>query len=137
MRPFAVAVLLLLSACVSREGKPTEAEMDRIEKQLERVPCVGRLVNWERRYLYHPEYSDVEVDTAIKEAREPRRSGYDRSKIEIHLRQANFEEFGEGRKSYADYPPDMSDTDDRTYRIAYGSYDLTSGRLDIADCGLN
>ena len=137
MRLFAVGTLLLLSACVNREGKPTEAEMDRIERQLERVPCVGNLANWERLYLYHPEYSDKEVEAAIRDGREPRRSGYDRSKIEIYLRQANFEEFGEGRKSYADYPGDMSDTDDRKYRIAYGSYDLTNGKLDITDCRLN
>lgn len=137
MRPFVIAALLLLSACGTHQSKPTDAEMDRIEKQLERVPCVGRLANWERRYLYHPEYSDEELDAAIRAGREPRRSGFDRSKIEIHLRQANFEEFGEGRKSYVDYPPDMSATDDRTYRIAYGSYDLTSGKLALTACGPN
>jgi hypothetical protein len=137
MRRLAIVSILLLSACVTRDGKPTEAEMDRVEEQLEKIPCVGRLANWERRYLYPPEYSDAELDAAIKEEREPRRSSVDRSKIEIHLRQANFEEFGEGRKSYADYPPDMSDTDDRSYRIAYGSYDLTTGKLDLAACGMN
>ena len=130
-------LLLLLSACVTREGKPTEAEMDRIEKQLERTPCIGSLADWERIYLYHPKYFAEELDAAIKEGRQPRRSGFDRAQIEIHLRQANFEEFGEGRKSYADYPSGLLDTDDRGYRIAYGSYDLGRGKLDLAACGTN
>ncbi|KQZ60725.1 hypothetical protein ASD67_15555 [Sphingopyxis sp. Root1497] len=133
-------VLLLflgLSACAAREVKPTEPEMDRIEVQLAQMPCVGRLADWERIYLYHPDYFAEEVDAAIREGRAPRRSGYDRTKIEIHLRQANFEEFGEGRKSYADYPRGLADTDDRAYRIAYGSYDVKSGKLDLAACGAN
>jgi len=133
-------VLLLflgLSACAAREVKPTESEMDRIEAQLAQMPCVGRLADWERIYLYHPDYFAEEVDAAIRECREPRRSGYDRTKIEIHLRQANFEEFGEGRKSYADYPRGLADTDYRAYRIAYGSYDVKSGKLDLAACGAN
>jgi hypothetical protein len=134
---FPILALLLLSACAAREIKPTEAEMDRIEAQLAQVPCVGRLADWERIYLYHPDYFAEEVDAAIKEGRAPRRSGYDRTKIEIHMRQANFEEFGEGRKSYVDYPPGLADTDDRAYRIAYGSYDVKSGKLDLAACGPN
>ena len=137
MRPFLVLPLLLLSACAAREVKPTDVEMDRIEAQLAQVPCVGSLADWERIYLYHPDYFAEEVDAAIKEGREPRRSGYDRTKIEIHMRHANFEEFGEGRKSYVDYPPGLTDTDDRAYRIAYGSYDVKTGKLDLATCGAN
>ena len=134
---FAPVLLLLLAACVAREVKPTEQEMDRVEAALEKLPCIGRIDDWERRYLYHPQYFGEEVAGAMKEGREPRPSGYDRSQIEIHLHEANFEEFGEGRTSLSNYPSDLLATDDREYRLPYGSFDLITGKLHMAACGAN
>ena len=134
---FAAVLILLLPACMTREVKPSEQEMDRIEAALQKLPCIGKIGDWERRYLYHPEYFAEEVAVAAKEGRQPRPSGHNRSMIEIHLHQANFEEFGEGRQSLSDYPSDLLATDDREYRIAYGSFDLKTGKLHMAACGAN
>ena len=133
----APVVFLLLAACVTREVKPSEIEMERVEAALQKLPCVGRVDDWERHYLYRPKYFGEEVAIALKEGRSPRRSGYDRFTIEIHLREANFEEFGEGRSSHADYPSGLLANDDRKFRIAFGSYDLRSGELQMAACGVN
>lgn len=137
MRLLAILPLLLLSACVTREVKPTEAEMDRVEAALNQLPCVGDLGDWERRYYYVSKYFAEELDAANKQGREPRPSRYNKSIVEFHLRQAHFEEFGSGRKGYAGYPPGSADIDDRDYRMAWGGYDLNTGKLHMADCGRN
>jgi len=111
--------------------------MDRVEAALAKIPCVGDLSRWDRRYYYPPSFESEEAWTALEEQRDPEPSSYDRNFIEIDLREAGFEEFGRGRKSYSNYPPGAIDTDDRSYRIAYGSYDVKSGKLDLAACGPN
>jgi hypothetical protein len=129
--------LLLLSCCAAQDVKPTEAEMDRVEAALKPLPCIGNLADWERRYYYMPEYAVGELDAAIKQDREPKPIGYDKSVVEIDLREAHYEEFGSGRKSYVGFPPGSGDTDDRDYRVAWGGYDLKAGTLHMADCGPN
>ena len=137
MRAIVLLPLFLLAACTPREVKPTEAEMDRVEAALAKLPCIGDLSRWERQYLYHPDFFAEEVAAASKEGRAPRPSGYDRNVIEVHLREAGFEEFGSGRKSYSTYPPGSLDSDDWKYLIAYGSYDLKGDKLHLAACGPN
>jgi len=134
---FVFLLILVLSSCAAREVKPTEAEMDRVEAALSESPCIGDLADWERRYYYSPKYFAEELDAAIKEGREPRPSRRNKSIVEFDLREAHFEEFGSGRKSYADYPPGSADNDDRAYRVAWGGYDLKTGKLQMADCGPN
>ena len=128
---------LCLSGCASAEIKPTDDEMDRVEAILQQLPCVGNLNRWERRYFYHPEFSDEENARALKEDRIPSPTGYVRSLIEIDLREANFDEFGSGRKGYSNFPPGSADTDDRNYRMVFGTYDLKARKLSLSHCGGN
>ncbi|MBB6427451.1 hypothetical protein [Sphingopyxis sp. JAI128] len=128
---------LCLTGCASAEIKPTSDEMDRVETVLQQVPCVGDLDGWERRYFYHPEFSDEENARALKEDRMSRPTGYDRSLIEVDLREANFGEFRSGRRSYSDYPPGSADNDDRKYRMVFGTYDLKTRKLNLYHCGAN
>ncbi|MDZ3833432.1 MAG: hypothetical protein U0S50_16690 [Sphingopyxis sp.] len=135
MRHAALFIFLFLGACVTREGKPTETEIDQVEAQLEGAPCVGRLADWERIYAYRPEYFAEEVHAALKERREPRPSGYDRSIIDIHLRPANVSGSGAGRKSQAGRPAEASaDNPDKDHSVR-GSFDLRRGQLAMKECG--
>ncbi|HEX2811838.1 MAG TPA: hypothetical protein VHO04_04060 [Sphingopyxis sp.] len=111
--------------------------MDHVEAELSRLPCVGDLSKWERRYFYRLEFSDEENTRSLKEDRMPKPTGYIRSLIEFDLREANYEEFGSGRKSYSDIPPEAGDTDDRDYRLAIGTYDLKTGKINVYHCGRN
>ena len=137
MRRFSIPLLLLLTACALRESGPTDAEMDRVEAALQQLTCIGDLGDWERRYYFLPKYRDGALDEAIKQDREPIPSGYDKSIVEFDLREAHFEEFGSGRKRYVGIPPGSGNTDDRDYRMAWGGYDLKTGKLHMADCGPN
>ena len=128
---------LCLGACTPLGNEPTDGEMDRVDAALRRLPCVGDLNDWDRRYFYHPIFSSSETARALEENRTPKPTSYLRSIVEIDLRQANFAEFGRGRKGYSDFPPGSGDNDDRHYRMVLGSYDLISGKLDMLHCGEN
>ena len=130
-------IALALSACAAREVKPTEAEMDRVEAALGREECIGDLKSWLRRYHYKLEFSPEESEAAWKERREPQPTAYNKSVIEVDLREANFEEFGNGRRSYSNYPEGSGGIDDRDYRMAFGTFDVATGLLNLAACGEN
>ncbi|UKK84386.1 hypothetical protein L7H23_17725 [Sphingopyxis sp. BSN-002] len=137
MNRLAFSAALILAACSMPELKPTEAEMDRVETALRQKPCIGKLADWERRYYYQLQFSSDKSEKSVRKGLMPKPTGYDRSIVEIDLRQANFEEFGSGRGSYADYPPGAADTDDREYNLAFGTYSLETGELHLAHCGPN
>ncbi len=130
-------LVLLTTGCAPAEMKPTESEMDRVEAALEREGCIGELKDWLRRYHYKLEFSPEESVAAWKEKREPRPTAYDKSIIEVDLREANFEKFAGGRRSYSNYPEGSGGIDDRDYRMAFGTFDVATGRLNLVACGEN
>ncbi len=105
--------------------------MDRIETALATNDCVGDLRNWERRYVYHREFSAKPTASGAPE-------GWlapDSSLIKIELSEADFEEFSSRRVSTVQ--SDNIGIDDRRYKVAFGQFDLTTGRLTVSFCGPN
>ena len=122
-------LLLLLSACATREIKPTEAEMDRVEAALAAVPCAARLVGGDRYYYYRPRYYAEEIAAAKKEGRPPRSSNRVTSVVQFNLVRAPADRAG-ARTSHA-VPPQAPGAGDGA---VHGAYHLETGELDLAGC---
>lgn len=134
---FAMAMSLTLSACATRDVKPSEAEMDRVETALRANPCVDDVNQWSRNYFYHAKYFGEEVETAATEQRAPRASGHVRTQISFALQQKLGAQKSAGRTSLAAPPVSEKDAgggDGASLRRAFGSYDLRNGTLHIARC---
>ncbi len=130
--------LLQASCAPDNLNKPTDAEMDRVETALLANSCANILTNWDRRYNYGLRFdSKEELENAWLENRQQRPSSYNKNIVEIDLRQANFEEFGSGREAFDNYPPNSGGIDDRNYKVAFGSFNLETGELNITSCGEN
>lgn len=138
MRVFLLSVSMFLASCDSAPPKPTESEMDRVELALKDTPCVTDLNAWDRRYFYSRKINES-MRAEYERGEKPSMWIFDHSIVEVDLRQAGFEEFGYGRKSYGDTedPPGWMGIDDRSYNMATGTFDLTSGKLDLRSCGPN
>lgn len=129
---FAVAGVILLPAC--SEGflprEPSEQTVDRLERRLVELPCVGKLERWERHYTFDSKPLAGGLFGW-------RNRWYDYRKIDIDLREAGFEEFKGGRHLHSRRPEHQSWADDRGYLLAFGKYDIATDRLKLRHCGPN
>ena len=125
----------LLSTCVATEAQrvsdpwtadpPSEQLIDHIEGRLAEDPCVGNIKRWARLY----EWSQT-------------KKGIDTKVVKIDLRQAGVFGFTPGRLIRSRDPslgPDeiMIQADDRDYRVAFASYHVDTGKLELRFCGRN
>ena len=85
-----------------------------VEKKIVGIPCIGDLASWERRYAL---------------------SNKDANKIEFVFREAGKFGFKSGR--YIPPANNLYEIDDRPYRTAYGSFDISGSKLNLEYCGLN
>lgn len=124
MRRATLLFLACLAGCdegQSSAEQPDKAIVNRIELELGALKCPGSLGVWERHYWYSRDRS----------------GSINRSTVEIDLRQAGFEEFGYGRHIHPAPPVFRFDTDDRDYRVAFGTFDIPTGALKMSACGSN
>lgn len=129
MRRLSVLLLLLLSACATREVKPTEVEMDRVEAALEATSCAARLADWDRHHYYRPRYYAEEVEAAKKEGRPPRSSNRVTSVVQFDLIPAPAGRTG-ARTSHAVPPHALADAEGGLH----GAYHLETGELNLPGC---
>lgn len=129
MRRLAILSLLLLAACATREVKPTEAEMDRIEAALTGDACAARLIGGDRHYYYRPRYYAEEVEAAKTEGRPPRSSNRVTSVVQFNLVPRLGDRTGT-RTSHAVPPQGPGAVDG----AVHGAYHLETGELDLAGC---
>ncbi len=97
--------------------------MDMIEAKISASPCIGSLAKWEREYSYKAWMENgriYHVDTMT---------------IVFHFAEAGRFEFRPGRHFIIDPPLPM--IDDRSYKVAYGEFDLETQQVTNATCGLN
>ena len=125
---------IMLAACGSVSVSPFEtspavpqsvALVDKIEAQLANDPCVGSLARWARHYRWR-----MSPD------------GWDRTVVEIDLRQAGVFGFRQGRYIHLPQtggrPADIIIMgDERRYLVAFASYDVRLDRLTMESCGPN
>lgn len=129
MKQLSLLPLLLLSACATREVKPTEAEMDRVETVLAAAPCAAKLVDRDRHFYYRPRYYAEEVEAAKSEGRQPRSSNRVTSVIQFELHPASADGAGK-RTSHAVPPPALAQAGNNLH----GAYHLETGELDLVGC---
>jgi hypothetical protein len=99
--------------------------VDEIEALLSQNPCVGNIQQWARFYEW-------------RQAKD----GIDTSVVEIDLRQAGVFGFTSGRLIRSRDPSlgpgeIIIKADDRNYRVAFGSYQVETGKLELDSCGQN
>lgn len=118
------AIMMTLCGAQNRPGDEPlpSALMDEIERKISALPCIGSLAKWDRRYSYKAwmEGTVYHLDTMA---------------IEFHFAEAGRFEFRPGRR-FIIVPP-MPMIDDRSYKIAYGEFDLNTDRVVLKACGLN
>lgn len=91
-----------------------ERSADVIENEVQKIPCIGQIMHWERKYSFSRKDHNI-IDFVYKEA-----GKYEfRSRREILEVASGFQ------------------IDDRPYRTVYGSYDIKKSSLMIDYCGLN
>ena len=130
-----LAAPTLLTACAATDAQrardpwnadpPSEQLVDQIEGLLAEDPCVGNIKRWARLY----EWSQT-------------KDGIDTKVIEIDLRQAGVFGFTPGRLIRSRDPSlgpgeIMVQADDRDYRVAFASYYVDTGKLELRSCGQN
>ena len=125
------SVLALNVRCLGRAAgarsltanPPSEELVNHIEGLLAEDPCVGNIQRWAR--LYEWGRTKEGIDTRV---------------VEIDLRQAGVFGLTPGRvirsRDPALGPGEMMVRgDDRDYRVAFGSYDVETGNLELRSCG--
>jgi hypothetical protein len=117
-----LCVLPLLASCSDPdawgEAKPGTLEIDRIERQLVRLPCVGALDRWERHFEYALAYGQPET---VMRA--------DRNRISFTFIEATREPYRPRRILYG---PDL---DEVSPPAVWGEYHVASGRIFLLTCG--
>jgi hypothetical protein len=104
-------------------GRPSEADVDRLESQFAAVPCLGDAGRWDRTYFF-----------GANDARD----AVDKGKIDFRLREAGKYGLAAERRIVSVLSPQaMPEIDDRDYLIASGSYRIASQTLTIDACGPN
>ena len=107
-------------------GTPAVAVIDKLERRLEKEPCIGELSNWQRRYWYGYDEEG------------PFPAPVDKGKVEFKLSEAGKFDFVSGRRIVrlddADAQPMI---DDRPYLVVFGRYDTTKEMLTLDGCGPN
>lgn len=124
MRTAAILLLVGLSGCnqlQTTSDKPSQAVVNQIEDRLRAIKCVAPLSKWGRSYWYSRD----------------RAGRIDHNSVEIDLREAGFEEFKRGRYIFAAPPIRRFNTDDRDYKIAFGSFDVSKKHINMQACGPN
>jgi hypothetical protein len=132
MRLCGMAAALLLAGCATRDVKPTDGEIDRVEAALAGLACVGDPAQWRGHYYYHPKYFGEEVEDAAREGREPRSSGHVRTLIAFDLRQGG--DNVAGRVSLGAPLGDGATSAETGVRRALGSYDMRDGSVKLQSC---
>jgi hypothetical protein len=123
-----IICLLMLANCSptanqgSASGSADRPSIDvvrRIEKELSRDPCLGKLASMRREYrFYAPGGGEVE-----------------RNLVRIKVQEAGFDGLAGG--IYILGPPETSIIDDRSHFVAYATYHTERYDLDLWACGDN
>jgi hypothetical protein len=110
---------------------PGEGLASEIEAKLSKVPCIGSMSRWERRYSYSSRPSDLaKILTFGSSGR-----WYKYNSVEIDYRQAGFDEFRAGRVFYRGAGP--FEIDDRQYNLVLGHYNTATHTAYVWACGPN
>lgn len=130
-----ITVALLTCTCRPAEqpsspepsAVPSESDIDRLELQLASDPCIGSLQKWERTYRIH---RNIAV------------SGPDRGKIYPDVIDFLFREAGQfgihsGRNVRRPEALNVFRIDDTPVRMAWGSFRISTGKLNVDFCGPN
>jgi hypothetical protein len=111
-------------ACAERPAPPLPQYLDKIERELGTVRCVGDIRRWERRYAYHEWITDggsvYHLDSAV---------------IDFELKEAGKSGFQPGRE-FVDGPL-VKGPDDGAFKVVFGAYDFRRNRLTVNYCGPN
>lgn len=122
-----LAAALTLASCDYRSGPlPDRSEIVRVEKALSGTTCIGPVGAWERVYRYHltPNVFAVAL------------SRLDRKVVDFKLLRAG--KFARvGQTLLPPYPPLAFELDDTPTDVAWGSFNLRSGKLRMKFCGSN
>jgi hypothetical protein len=103
-----------------RQPRPTDKDVHRIEVLLRNVPCIGRLDRWARSY-------------SIKE-RIPSQTLYP-DMIDFSLKEAG--RFGVNAGVQITEPSASVQVDDTPIKMAWGDYEISTGKITFAFCGQN
>lgn len=128
-----VAATVLNAGCTEGVWKrqPRAEIVDDIERKLAAIPCISPLSRWERHYSFKSRPTALaEIITLTENGR-----WFDYETVKISYRQANFEEFREGRVIHKGH--ERIGIDDRNYDVVFGDYDVRSGTAEIWACGPN
>lgn len=118
------AIIMTLGGAQMEPGREPlpPALMDKMERAISAQPCIGSMDKWHRRYSYK-----AWMEGAVYHR--------DTMTIAFVLAEAGRFEFLRGRQFVVSPKPPM--IDDRSYKVAYGQYDLETGRVTLTGCGLN
>jgi hypothetical protein len=108
------------AAWASRQPRPPVEIVNRIERVLEKEPCVGRLDRWARFYAYN---EDTPTKTLYPKI------------VDFQLEEAG--KFGVQPGRRITEPNSWVTIDDRPLMIVSGDFDLSENRIRIAFCGNN
>src|SRR5687768_15797973 len=104
-------------------GRPSEADIDRLESQFAAVPCLGDAGRWDRTYFFGSNGA---------------RDAIDKDRIDFRLAEAGKYEFKPERHRVEAFSPEaLGSIDDRDYRVAFGSYRISTRTFEIEACGAN
>lgn len=126
MRLLFLIGVVALTGCDYRSGPlPTNDEVARVDRAISTVPCIGKAELWQREYQYRTTLRYV-----------PSLWWLDRNTIVFHLTKAG--DFADaGVRLEPPDPPFDWILDDTPTDLAWGSYSLASGRLQVDFCGSN
>jgi hypothetical protein len=116
-----------VTGCDYQSGPlPNNADVARVDRALSQVPCIGKPELWQREYQYRTTLRNLPVSLWW----------LDRNTIDFHLTKAG--EFADaGVHPKTPDPPFARIVDDTPTDLAWGSYNLRSGRLQMDFCGPN
>ena len=119
------AFLLTLCGAQARPGGEAlpAALIDMMEARISATPCIGSLAQWDRNYSYKAWMEGGRI------------YHLDTLTIVFRYSEAGRFNFRSGRHFIID--PSAPMIDDRSYKVAYGEFDLATKRVTIKSCGLN
>ena len=117
------AAMMTLGGTQDRPGsEPLPSPLlDKIERKISLLPCIGPLTKWDRRYSYKSwmEGTIYHLDTMV---------------ISFRFAEADRFDFRPRRRFIIDPRPVI---DDRSYKVAYGEFDLKTDHVTLSACGPN
>ena len=130
-----ITVALLTCTCRATEqpsspqpsAVPSKSDIDRLEVQLASDPCIGSLQKWERTYRIH---RNIGVG-------DPNRGKIYPDRIDFLFREAGRFGIQSGRNVRPPRALNVFVFDDTPVRMAWGSFRISAGKLNLDFCGPN